>query len=428
MRFQTLLTAGLLLVGCRSSQTVVANEPTEATKEDVIEEIENETSACDLPHESAPDAGVQFVFVGADGNLYVQELTSEPSVIVNTGDVTDVSVSDLGNDLAFVRNTDDTAPALWLTDADGRQPVLLLDEAAIGERDPNFLGLPTDYDVWMRWIPQHSELLVELTGYPTEDRISFEAFRSDTLHIQVESTFIDSFAGAIDANFSPDGDWYAGSDEGALTLVRTDGSERLEQIFDNYRPIGLGSTVLYPPMVWLEDGVRVVSPVYEAPDGNSTQPPFEIWDVPFEGEPVLLDTIEDQASSILGLQLSPDGRYYAAGLPDWGLHEVGGSSLAYGIEQLGLSWWNSQSTRLANSYQRHVFVTDICGERIQLNAEPLPNGNVDVTWLGSDQLVVTVLNFDADLTYNVYYWSVDAGLSEVGAGWLSADASVVVAP
>ena len=117
--------AAMLLLAACNFPTPTAEPPTETIEVAAVlptdepieppEATERPTFAPEATHEvptAAPPRNVRIVYTNL-GNLWAQELGSEPTLLVDTGDVSEVRISDDGEWIVYtIRNPDQDTAAL----------------------------------------------------------------------------------------------------------------------------------------------------------------------------------------------------------------------------------------------------------------------------------------------------------------------------
>jgi dipeptidyl aminopeptidase/acylaminoacyl peptidase len=314
-----------------------------------------------------PSAGIlRLAFAAADGNLYLQDGSETPQPLTDSGDVVEVQISDDGNLIAYERNPEGYPPELWVVNADGSNAHRVLGEPAIEGLDPLIAQSGLGYWLNFQWIPYHHELIVYVGEYQSADQ-SYErliaVYRLDPISLALARFPATYYVP------SPDGEWFAMTEDNSLTLIRTDGTQELHKVLDGYRWIGITSYYALPPLVWMEDRVRVIFPRQDYPEGDPRYAPFEIWDVFYEAGALQVGTIEGDDSQSLPMIdfifFAPNGKYYTHSDSNNSviLGRVGGETIRLGDGPLGYVWWNPTSTHFLHQIGA-LRLDDICGNTI----------------------------------------------------------------
>lgn len=373
---------------------------------------------------------MRLAYVAADRDLYVQDDTAEPRLLVGTGDVTQAQISTDGTRIVYVRDPEGLPPELWVIHADGTNARRILGRPAVEALNPELLTQADDYGFMVYWIPYHHELIVEVRA-TTDEGWGWES--SGVQRLDVDSLALNPFPGPWESPFSPDGEWFAMPEDDSLTLIRTDGTEEHHRLLEGYRFIGISSYSILPPLAWVPGGVRVIFPPLNlAEEFDPREPPFEIWEVPLDGEPVLLGTITDEFEPfILTIYLAPGGEHFAQwdGRDRWHLTQVGGGTYRMGSEPLSLVWWNPVSTHFVHQAQS-LYLSDICGSTTTFD-QALGQSSVwlQVRWMDAARALVVARRHDAEgrpVGIDAYLTSAaDNSITLLGETWLSADAALV---
>ena len=261
----------------------------------------------------APDNSLEVVFVN-NGNLQVWDAaTQQTRTIVDTGDVSSVTVSDDGQIIAFTRRSwvGDVLNgyeqfALWVADRDGGNPRELISAEDLRQRinpsereSSNFFQLG--------WVPQSHQLIFSGTKYIVQAEGLSHAVPQGAYLVDTESGSVSTLAEAAETvRFlpSPNGKQVALMSPSALDFINTDGSNRRKDVLTNAE-VGLTGP-LFPTGVWTQDSrAFVMTGTFEQdPELNVN---FTIWRIPMDGSfPEVLATVTGSDPS--SVTFSPDGK------------------------------------------------------------------------------------------------------------------------
>jgi hypothetical protein len=283
------------------------------------------TDVAALPSPSAPppaaspemEQGLVVAYV-QDGDILVwDEATAQSRVVLGTGDVIAVTMSDDGQVVAFLRRMAVVRSemewyeqsALWAMEPDGENPRELVSaeelRELLGASETESTNIPQ-----MEWIPGTHRLLYSGWTYIVQ--------AEGESHAVPEGLFLvdaDSLAEAVlvpaEDNFrfvpSPDGRQVALMSPTELSFVNVDGSDLRQDVL-TYPPVGVAGP-LFPVGVWTEDSSAFVA------TGSLELDPLEgvnftIWRVPTDGSAP--GALADIVSDLRSVTFSPDGRHVAA--------------------------------------------------------------------------------------------------------------------
>jgi hypothetical protein len=245
-------------------------------------------------------SGLQVTFV-KDGHAWLwTEETESVASLTNTGDVSEVRISDDGGMVAFVRED-----GLWVVSSDGSDERPLVSASDFDAMEPTDPGVRLNrFD----WIPG-----THLLAFNTRLRMEIGLVLNDDLRLvdadTLEQTVLLPPGEGGEFYYSPDGRQVAIVRAGIISLVDADGSRRQEAL--TYTPVATASEFyFYARPVWAADShsLRVAVPPVD-PHAQPPQP-TSIWHIPADGTPAgLLGSI--MAAPHSQLAFSPDFNYVA---------------------------------------------------------------------------------------------------------------------
>jgi WD40 repeat protein len=257
--------------------------------------------------------GSAVVVFAKDGDIIVwDETTGESQVIIDSGDMIQVTLSDDGQLVAFVRRIPSEAggsqqqeSAVWVVERSGDDPRELVSTDELRARLGASLTDNTSI-LCLEWIPNTHRLLYSGSiSPPFEGARCFQAGTKVLYLVDVETLAGAELAvpEASEVSFSPspDGEHIAVGTQGGLYFVNVDDSLSGEVVFT---PSGGGMSGCGPFTLraWTQDSGAVLVRGSLVNEGNFTTR-FTIWRVPVDGtlaEP-LITFREDRD------QLAPDG-------------------------------------------------------------------------------------------------------------------------
>jgi dipeptidyl aminopeptidase/acylaminoacyl peptidase len=262
---------------------------------------------------SLPTGTLVVTFV-REGNLQAWDETSQQTrTLVNTGDVSSVTVSADGQAIVFTRRswvgnvTDGYEQfALWALDRDGGHPRELVPAQDLrqwlnpGERDSsNFYQLG--------WVPGSHQLIFSGTKYIVQAEGLSHAIPQGAYLVNTDTGSVTVLVEAAEhLRFvpSPDGTQIALLSPDSMGFINTNGSHRRQDVL-TYTEAGVPGP-LFPVGVWTRDSRAFVG------TGSFEQDPsynvnFTIWRIPLDGSsPEALAAVTGSHPG--SVTFSPDGR------------------------------------------------------------------------------------------------------------------------
>ena len=247
------------------------------------------------------DAAVADVFASP------QPQSAEVEIVDFSLTVTGQLSSD-GALIAYTRVLRDVPVELWVANADGTNPrVLLYIEDLVNMREDGPHLVPGIHRY--QWIPDTHHLLLNTGQFPISDEGIFEFVADDLWQIDVDSgearVFLPQDEGG-EFVLSPDGQFVVVQRLNQLLLIDSDGENLRTNVLSGYTTPGMGHLPYFPPIVW-EDAesflTLTTTDPYAQHDAEVT-----IWRVPHDGEAQSLRTI---TAAFISVALSPDGVFVA---------------------------------------------------------------------------------------------------------------------
>ena len=264
-----------------------------------------------------PGASAVVVYV-KDGDLLVwDEATRETQTLFHADDAINLTLSDDGQVVAFLRRTLVRRSeldwyeqsALWAVDRSGANPRELVSaeelRAFLGTSDTQSSNIPQ-----LEWIPGTHRLLFSGWTYIVQAEGESHAVPQGLYRVDADTSEITVILPAGNSlRFfpSPDGAWIALISSTGLGFIDLDGNGLRQDVL-TYPAVGLLGP-LFPVGVWTQDSSAfVVTGSLE--DSPSTNQNFTIWRVPVDGSPAqpLAAVTESIVDSVT---FSPDGRQAA---------------------------------------------------------------------------------------------------------------------
>jgi len=266
---------------------------------------------------STPSGSAVVVFV-QDGNLLVwEEATGHSETIFDSGDVIDLTLSDDGQVVAFLRRSVVQITghpsidwieqsALWAADRSGENARELLSaeelRTLLSASETDSTNIPQ-----IAWIPQTHRLmhtgwtyLVQAEGESHATPIGLFLVDADSGAKSVLLPTTDNLRFAP----APDGQHVALMSLTGLSFIGADGSNRSRELL-TYPHVGPGGSA-FPSGIWTQDSSAflITGPIDTGPGPGSD---LTIWRVPVDGSPAQpLATYNDSHSD--SVTFSPDGR------------------------------------------------------------------------------------------------------------------------
>ena len=344
------------------------------------------TYAFEPTHEvptSAPPQNLRIVYTNS-GNLWAQELGSDPTLLVDSGDVSEVRISDDGEWIAYtIRDPDEDTAALYSVRFDGNVRLVLLEASAFDAFYP--LEGFTHYTLSsFEFLPGSHSVLFNTRGVFDGPGL---AKNDDLATINAESG---QLMGLLprgeggDFTSSPDGDRIAIVRPDSLSIVDADSGNRRQEIVTFTPAITYSEYLFYPLPVW-SDSVVVLPVPREDPFFG--EEPGAVWSV--NGEATLLtqpdgDLFNPQRQLPI---VSPDGMHLALFRPAEAAGEQhlivqrldNGDEIAYDTGPIQWQGWGPDSYKFAYSKGEELFVGDLLGAPTALGS------GTAVRWINSTE-------------------------------------------
>jgi dipeptidyl aminopeptidase/acylaminoacyl peptidase len=263
------------------------------------------------------EPGLTVAFV-KDGNIQLwSESTGQVRMMLNSGDVIAVAVSDDGQVIAFVRRSvvqlasDEwfEQSALWAIDQDGGHPRELVSAESLRQR-LNAAGRDSTNIPQMEWIPGTHRLLFSGWKYLVQAEGESHAVPEGLYLVDADAlTDLTLVSSGNNLRFvpSPDGAQVALMSPNSLGFINVDGSSQRPDVL-TYAEVGLAAP-LFPTGVWTQDSRAFVMTGSFERDASSNLA-LVIWRVPVDGStPTSLAGISRTEPG--SVTFSPDGRKVA---------------------------------------------------------------------------------------------------------------------
>ena len=249
-----------------------------------------------------------------DGNLQLwEEATQQTRTLVDTGDVSSVTVSDDGQTIAFTRRSwvGDVLDgyeqyALWAMDRDGGNPRELITAQDLRQwLDPGERYSSNFYQ--LGWVPGSHRLIFSGTTYIVQAEGLSHAIPQGVWLVDTDTGSVTVLAEAAEnLRFlpSPDGKQIALMSPGSTGFINTDGSNRRQDVL-TYAEVGLAGP-LFPTGVWTQDSRAFVM------TGSFEQDPE--WNINFTIWRISMDSSSPEALAAVtkshpaSVTFSPDGK------------------------------------------------------------------------------------------------------------------------
>ena len=212
-----------------------------------------------------------------------------------------------GELIAYTRLLRDVPVELWVANADGTDPrVLLYIEDLVNMRDDGPQIVPGIHRY--QWILDTHQLLVNTGQFPISEEGIFEFVADDLWLIDAdtaESRVLLPQDEGGEFILSPDGQFVVVETREELLIMESDGENRHEDVLPEYIAPGVGPAPYFPPIVWQdsESFVTLTATDPYAPDAEVT-----IWQVSTNGDTQAVRTI---TAAFLSVTFSPDGVFIA---------------------------------------------------------------------------------------------------------------------
>ncbi len=429
-----------------SAPTTASSFPSEPSQE--------ETDTTTMPFSEVP---VVVAFV-KDGDIYIwNSSTRQSETVFIAGDVTDVTLSDDGQVIAFLRRTLFEEPelreefSLWAIQSNGENPRELVSAEILRQRlNPRPIDSTgiAEFD----WIPRTHHLVYSGMKYyaPGQDKPGAEDVY--LMDIDTLTDVVLAPAGnGIRVSGIPDGAQIVPSPDGRqvallsgteLSFVNVDGSN-LRQAVLTYPLTGSGDVPFVSTGIWTQDMLAflVNAPVESNPSENLLN--FTITSVAVDGsrtEPIAVV----MSGNPVSLVFSPDGKYMAFGSVD---EQQPGSvitSLADGVGPLAiphyyhLDYINAHWSPFGDAYvinenslwrlcPNATQVSQVCGDPVHLDRIV-----VSIQWMDRTRFLFVTRASETFATDGLFLGTLDGMIVPI-ATWSQQDfshshAAVVLAP
>ncbi|MDA1329784.1 MAG: hypothetical protein DWG76_00615 [Chloroflexi bacterium] len=270
---------------------------------------------------SCTNAELFTVVYVKDGNVWIWLEGGENFALTDSGDVTEVKVSDDGCRIAYAKDvvnpsfdtdvdqfSSPTLLELWVVNSDGsnNQPLV----------ETDFLfGLPLDEGMT-------SPSIYRFAWQPGSHTLAFST-RVQTYGLVVfdDINLVDANTGAMSTLrapgeggnffFSPDGSQVAYSRSTSINAINTDGSNLREEMITFPYVITYSEFLYYPPVHWSLDGssIMVAVPPEDglAPTESGLPPETGLWWIPLDGTPPYMPgSVQAEWFAVQTAQFSPD--------------------------------------------------------------------------------------------------------------------------
>lgn len=271
-----------------------------------------------VPTASAADSGSAVVAFVKDGNIQVwEEATGQSETIFDAGDAIDVTLSDDGQVIAFLRRSVIQKSelewyeqsALWAMERNGENPRELVSaealRALLAAEENESTNIPQ-----MEWIPGTHRLLYNGWTYIVQAEGESHAIPQGLFQVDADTlTQLTLVPAGKDLRFSPspDGGQVALLSPTSLSFIASDGSDLRQDVL-TFPATGVPGPY-FPSGVWAQDArAFLMAGSFEmSPRVNIN---FTIWRVPVDGsQAVSLATVSDSIGD--SVTFAPNGRQAA---------------------------------------------------------------------------------------------------------------------
>lgn len=315
-----ILLSALFLAACSPpiSISTLSPAPTEAP---FATPALTENSSSDGEVSPEPPFSSLVVAFVKDGDIHLwEEPTHQSRTLIRAGDVINVTMSDDGQRIAFLRRSLVEQPelmeyvSLWAVNSNGENPRELVSADSLRQRlnpDPKDSVAIAQFN----WIPGTHRLVYNASkhylpgqGFTLSKDIYIVDADTGVDAVLAPDVMPDRFVNDWRFVISPNGQRIALFSNTELSLLNSDGSDLRRGVL-TYPAVGMGDAVLLPRGVWAEDSSAFV---FTGPMESAS--PFvlnyTIWRVPADGSPAQsLATLTDSHSSYISF--SPDGQRMA---------------------------------------------------------------------------------------------------------------------
>jgi dipeptidyl aminopeptidase/acylaminoacyl peptidase len=325
-----------------------------------------------------------------DGNIWLWTEGQQDIPLTNTGDVSDVRISDDGTMVAFTRGRE-----LWMVRSDGTDQRLLLSEVDQARMEPR---APFDLPVLLYrfdWVPGTHTIALN-----THLRIEIGLILNDDLRLVDAETLEQSILLAPgqggEFHCSPDGQRIAVVTAGTIGAIDLQ-SREWQLLFTYTPPVTASEFQYYASPVWAADStsLRVAIP----PADLSAQPtqPTTVWRLNIDGtSPQLLANILSAPSG--PYVFSPDLRFVAylsdpSGTSPGGeqvllVTDLEGDNATLSTEARNVYGWSPDSLRLAfasNTQPPQAQIAELGSETVVPAHDDANVLSLDVRWVDDNR-------------------------------------------
>jgi hypothetical protein len=210
--------------------------------------------------------------------------------------------------IAYTRLLHDVPVELWVANADGTNPrVLLYIEDLVNMREDGPHLVPGIHRY--QWIPDTHQLLVNTGQFPISEEGIFEFVADDLWLINAETAEPNVLLAQEQGGefiLSPEGQFVIVQRRDQLLLIDSDGENLRTNVLPGYTAPGFGHAPYFPPIVWQDAesflALTTTDPYAQA-DAEVT-----IWRVSRNGEAEALKMI---TAAFISVAFSPDGVFVA---------------------------------------------------------------------------------------------------------------------
>ncbi|HEX6386216.1 MAG TPA: hypothetical protein VF177_16210 [Anaerolineae bacterium] len=366
------------------------------------------------------------------------EATGETMTLVDSGDVSHLTISDDGQFVAFLREIEEEAgdnwpPApvsLWVMDSDGRN------QRQLFSRD-NLLTLAADDEREVFAVMPH-----DLTWAPGSHLLAFNPYRICTAVGQGCHGYYNELW-LVDVNssekrqvtprgegaaftFSPDGRFVTFADSTSIDLLNLHSNQRHQDVVVNPR-IGLGHIYYMAEPAWAPDSSFFTVAVYLENPFSIPDPTFTIWQVAADGRRQELGTFAGLSFNFGGhngaAAFSPNRSRIAftrekqsgSNVRELHIAQVEGkwqAQYTVGHQTRFLSW-SLDGEQFLYSFGGSLRLGQLCLEAEQL-AMPAAAADTVAQWLDGERFLYLSGEGDTTAQHRLILGTVDGGFTDIG--------------
>jgi hypothetical protein len=365
------------------------------------------TSPTQLPPENRRPSELRVAFIGPDRNLYAWSKSTGVVKLMDSGDVSDLKISEDGTLIAFTRQTENQQSSLWMIGFDGSNPREVMNWNDLAGLKTNGESLGTS-PANLQWIP----------GTHTLTFTSHEVFEGPGFALNDDLIVINGDRGAWNillkagqggkASFSPGGKWMALSTAKNISIMDVNGIPAPGPGLDFTPVMTYSEYQYYPVPVWAEDGSRLAVFIPTTDPLAEPRQPGTVWALDVQdGNPKLQAQVSTQF--IGPVTISPDlGKFFyvkEVGLPADNRREIhtaqinGEGEFSVYTGGIPLVWdWNPNSEVFAyqSSQDQPVTVSQMNGS-IGFLADT--NGTEWFSWVDDTQFLFARTSGDNNELY-----------------------------